>query len=126
MGSSKRERILGMLDGERTGEAFCTNILSSFTWEQMVAADVYWPDAHTNPELMVKLAETQYTVLGFESVRAGFCTTVMAEALGAEINMGTKRTQSPPYVTKPAFENLDEFVVPPNLALAEAVSSIVN
>lgn len=113
MASSKREKILRMLDGERTGEVFCSHVLSACTLEQMGALSVYWPDAHTDPELMVKLAESMYTMLGFEGVRNAFDTAIEAEALGAKVNMGD-RTHTV-YVTKPAFNDPNSFRVPQNL-----------
>ena len=113
MGASKRERILRMLDRERTGEVFCSSMVTSVTWDQMNALDVYWPDAHTDPDLMVKLAESQYTLLGFQSVRSGFDTGLEAEAFGADLNMGSK--DSNVYIKKPAFDDPDSFNVPPNL-----------
>jgi len=110
---SKRERILKLLDGERTREVFCSCNVTAVTHYQMEAVSAYWPDAHTNPDLMVKLAESQHTVLGFDSVRSGFDVGIEAEAFGAEVNMGNRETNV--YVTKPAFDSPDSFVVPPNL-----------
>jgi [methyl-Co(III) methanol-specific corrinoid protein]:coenzyme M methyltransferase len=113
MESSKRGRILRMLDGERTGEIFCSCNLTTVTWDTMDAIGVYWPEAHMDPELMVKLGESQYTLLGFESVRSGFDVGTEAQALGAEVNMGGRSSNV--YVTKPAFDDPDSFAVPQNL-----------
>jgi [methyl-Co(III) methanol-specific corrinoid protein]:coenzyme M methyltransferase len=113
MESSKRERILKLLDGERTEEKFCSCHLTSVTWDQMDAVNVGWPEAHTDAELHVKLAETAYTLLGFEGVRSGFDVGLEAEAFGAEINMGGR--ESNVYVTRHAFDDPDSFHIPPNL-----------
>ncbi|MCK4817727.1 MtaA/CmuA family methyltransferase [bacterium] len=110
--STVRERILNMLDGERTGEMFCSCHLTSVTTAQMEAINVYWPDAHLDPDLHVKLAESQYTLLGFQSVRSGFDVGIEAESLGAEVNMGSK--DSNVYVTKPAFDEPESFFIPEN------------
>jgi [methyl-Co(III) methanol-specific corrinoid protein]:coenzyme M methyltransferase len=113
MESSIREKMLRMLDGERTGEVFCSSNLSVYTWEQMGIVNAFYPEAHSDPDVMVRLAESQHTVLGFQSVRTGFCTTVEAEAFGAQVIMGDK--ESLPYVVKPAFNEPDAFIVPSNL-----------
>ena len=113
MESSKRERILRMLDGERTGEVFCSCSVTAVTLDIMEALNVYWPEAHTDPDLMVKLGEAQYTLLGFDSVRSGFDLGLEAQALGAEVNMGSRDRNV--YITKPAFDDLDSFAIPPNL-----------
>ncbi len=110
---SKKERILKMLDGERTEEKFCTCTRTCVTWDQMDAINVSLPAAHLDPDLMVKLGESQYTLLGFEGVRSGFDVGTEAEAFGAETNMGGR--ESNVYVTKPAFDDPDSFAVPPNL-----------
>ena len=113
MEMSKREKILRMLDGERTGEMFCSCHLTAATLDQMDAVKVYWPDAHMNPNLMVKLAESQYTLLGFEGVRSGFDVGLEAEAFGAEVNMGSKDRNV--YVTKHPFSSAESFAIPSNL-----------
>ena len=46
-----------------------------------------WPEAHTNPELMAKLAIANYELSGLEAVRLPYCLTVLGEAMGCEINM---------------------------------------
>lgn len=113
MESSKRERILKMLDGERTGEVFCSCNVTAVTLDIMDALNVYWPEAHMDPDLMAKLGEAQYTLLGFDSVRSGFDLGLEAQALGAEVNMGSRDRNI--YITKPAFDDLDSFAIPPNL-----------
>lgn len=110
---SKREKILRMLDGERTGEMFCSCHLTAVTLDQMDAIKVYWPDANMDPDLMAKLAETSYTLLGFEGVRSCFDVVLEAEALGAEVNMGSRDKFM--YVTKHPFSDPDSFAVPPDL-----------
>jgi [methyl-Co(III) methanol-specific corrinoid protein]:coenzyme M methyltransferase len=113
MKSSDRERILNMLDGERTGEVYCSCNVTAVTLGQMEAVKAYWPDAHTDPDLMVKLAESQHSLLGFQSVRSGFDVATEAEAFGAEINMGSREGNV--YVTKPAFGDPDSFARPDGL-----------
>jgi len=113
MQNTKREKILRMLDGERTDEKFCSCHLTSVIWDAMDTVNVGWPEAHLNADLHVKLAETSYTLLGFEGVRAGFDVGLEAETFGAKTNMGGR--ESNVYVTKHAFESPDDFKVPQNM-----------
>ena len=113
MEESVRQRILRMLDGERPSEVFCSCHLTCVTWDQMDAINVCLPDAHMDTDLMVKLAESQHTLLGFQSVRSGFDVCIEAQAFGAEVNMGSR--ESNVYLTKPAFDDPDSFAVPPDL-----------
>jgi len=39
---------------------------------------------------MAKLAIANYELSGLEAVRVPYCLTVLAEAMGCEVNMGTK------------------------------------
>lgn len=49
-----------------------------------------WPEAHSNSELMAGLAAGIYEQGGFENFGVPFCMTVEAEAMGAEVFLGTK------------------------------------
>ncbi|MFH0845263.1 MAG: uroporphyrinogen decarboxylase family protein, partial [Pseudomonadota bacterium] len=113
MESYKCSKILRMLDGERTGEVFCSPNISVPTWDIMDAINVHFPDAHMVTDQIVKLAESSYTLLGFDSIRSGSDIGVEAHALGAEVNMGGR--ESFVYVTKPAFDDPEAFDVPSNL-----------
>jgi len=80
----------------------------------MDATGAAWPEAHSNPEMMVKLSYAGHEIAGLEAVRLSYCLTVLAEALGCEIDMGTKNRQ--PYISKhPLSESIDGFALPENL-----------
>lgn len=49
-----------------------------------------WPEAHTDSLLMADLAAGIYEIGGFENFGVPFCMTVEAEAMGAQVNMGTR------------------------------------
>jgi len=53
---------------------------------------VRWPEAHTDPALMAKLAGGAHSLLGFDAVRVPFCQTIEAEALGVPVHIGTHDT----------------------------------
>ncbi|CAB1245034.1 methylcobamide:CoM methyltransferase MtbA [Clostridium sp. MT-14] len=49
-----------------------------------------WPRAHVDEKFMAELAAGIYEYGGFENVGVPFCMTVEAEAMGAEISLGSK------------------------------------
>jgi len=65
-----------------------------------------WPDAHVNADAMARLAAGMHEFAGVENLGAPFCMTVEAEALGAEVCLGTKETE--PRVTTYAMDDLRE------------------
>ena len=73
-----------------------------------------WPEAHTNPELMAKLAIANHELSGLEAVRVPYCLTVLVEAMGCEINMGTKNRQ-PSVTAHPYPKDLEGAAVPADL-----------
>lgn len=78
----------------------------------MKACGSSWPEAHSDPQKMATLGCAQADYFGLESVRAGFCLTEEAEALGCPINMGTA-TSSPmlkghPFTYNPMKKIYDE------------------
>lgn len=59
----------------------------------METSGAWWPDAHRDPEKMVKLALAAHEVAGIESVRVPFCGSVEAEAIGCEMTGWDKDRQ---------------------------------
>ncbi len=80
--------------------------LTTPTIDQMEAVNAFWPDAHSDVDLMVKLAAAAYEVAELRGIKVPFELTVEAEAFGSELNMG--KTGRNPYVIKPAFEDMDQ------------------
>ena len=98
-----RDRVLAAMRMEELDRPPVAVFTQSATIGQMEALDVYWPDAHFNPKLMAKLSAGQVEVLGFEAVRATFCLTAEAEALGATVDPGVKNSQ--PMLKNHPFKN---------------------
>jgi [methyl-Co(III) methanol-specific corrinoid protein]:coenzyme M methyltransferase len=63
---------------------------------------------------MAKLAIANYEVSGLEAVRVPYCLTVLAEAMGCEVNMGTKNRQ-PSVTAHPYPKDLEGMEMPENL-----------
>ena len=88
-----KERVLSALLGERRGGVVASCVTQVGTVEAMEKLNVFWPEAHKDPEKMVELGASLYKLVGLETCRVPFCLTVQAEALGCEVSMGTKDRQ---------------------------------
>jgi len=55
----------------------------------MLKSGCFWPEAHTDPEKMAGLTYALNEAGGFENYGVPFCMTIEAEAMGAEVNMGS-------------------------------------
>ena len=89
MGTTKKERVLGVLWGEKEKVA-ALSVCQYATYELMEKTGAYWPEAHYEAEPMAKLAAGGATVIGLGAVRVPYCQTVEAEIYGAKIKDGGK------------------------------------
>ena len=90
------------------------------------------PEADSNPEKMAKLASSLHTVAKLEVIRIPFDVTVVGEALGCQIDIGTK-ARTPSIITHPFEKDPAEFDVPVDLlekgrihVVMEAISLLKN
>ena len=89
MGKTKKERVLGILHGEKEKIA-AISVCQYATYELMEKTGAYWPEAHYEAEPMARLAAGGATVIGLGAVRVPYCQTVEAEIYGAKIKDGGK------------------------------------
>lgn len=109
-----KTRLLAALEGKPVDKVPVCSVTQTGIVELMDKVGAPWPEAHTNPELMAKLAIANYELSGLEAVRLPYCLTVLGEAMGCEINMGTKNRQ-PSVTASPYPKNLDGAAVPADL-----------
>ncbi|TQS85220.1 MAG: hypothetical protein A3208_04575 [Candidatus Methanoprimaticola hominis] len=112
MTMSCRDRVLAALKQESLDRPPVAIFTTCDTIGMMHACGSSWPEAHSDPEKMATLGCAQADYFGLESVRAGFCLTEEAEALGCPIDMGTA-TSSPmlkghPFTYNPMKKIYDE------------------
>lgn len=112
MSMTCRERVLRALKQEPMDRPPVAIFTTCDTIGMMKACGSSWPEAHSDPEKMATLGCAQADYFGLESVRAGFCLTEEAEALGCPIDMGTA-TSSPmlkghPFTYNPMKKIYDE------------------
>lgn len=109
-----KTRLLAALEGKPVDKVPVCSVTQTGIVELMDEVGAPWPEAHTNPELMAKLAIANYELSGLEAVRLPYCLTVLVEAMGCEINMGTKNRQ-PSVIEHPYPKSLDGAAIPADL-----------
>jgi [methyl-Co(III) methanol-specific corrinoid protein]:coenzyme M methyltransferase len=109
-----KTRLLAALKGEPVDKVPVCSVTQTGIVELMDTVGAPWPESHTNPELMAKLAIANYELSGLEAVRLPYCLTVLVEAMGCEINMGTKNRQ-PSVTAHPYPKDLEGASIPADL-----------
>lgn len=107
---TEKERLDRTLRHEEVDRPPCIcpgGMMNMITTELMDVCGVTWPEAHTDAELMAKLALASYEQGCFENVGVPFCMTIEAEEMGAEVTMGTKNFE--PHVTAYAGNSVKEW-----------------
>lgn len=102
MQARARERVYRSLSGEKADRTPVLSATQTGTLELMKVTGAFWPDANYDPRQMVELSVAAHSVVGFEAIRIPFCLTVLAEALGCEIERGREDRQ--PAVSKTLFD----------------------
>lgn len=106
-----KTRLLAALKGEAVDKVPVCSVTQTGIVELMDVVDAPWPESHSDAELMAKLAIANHELSGLEGVRVPYCLTVLAEAMGCEINMGTKNRQ-PSVTDHPYPKKLDDIAMP--------------
>ncbi|RLE53586.1 MAG: methylcobamide--CoM methyltransferase [Candidatus Methanomethylicota archaeon] len=119
-----RDRVLNAFLGKSVDRVPATCVNQTGTVEFMEATGAKWPEAHRDPELMVKLAMAAYELAGLETARIPYGLTVLAEALGAGDEMGTIDRQ-PSVKLSPSSPGLGDFQIPDNLLELKRVAVVL-
>jgi len=119
-----KTRLLAALEGKPVDKVPVCSVTQTGIVELMDEVGAAWPEAHTNPELMAKLAIANYELSGLEAVRLPYCLTILGEAMGCEINMGTKNRQ-PSVTASPYPKNLDGAAVPADLLQRNRIPAVL-
>ncbi|MDD4750083.1 MAG: uroporphyrinogen decarboxylase family protein, partial [Methanosarcinaceae archaeon] len=73
-------RLLAALKGEAVDKVPVCSVTQTGIVELMDKVGAAWPKAHSNAELMAKLALSNQELSGLEAVRVPYCLTVLVEA----------------------------------------------
>lgn len=110
MSMNEKERMKKAMHGEQTDRPPCIcpgGMMNMITTDLMDAAQVSWPEAHLDAQMMADLALANYEQGCFDNVGVPFCMTIEAEGMGAEVTMGSKVYE--PHVTGYAIESVTEW-----------------
>ena len=107
---TEKQRLLNLLDQKESDRPACIcpgGMMNMITANLMERSGVYLPAAHRDGEQMAKLARSVAEENCFENVGVPFCMTVEAEALGAEVELGSEIIE--PRVTSYAIQSAAEW-----------------
>jgi len=105
----QKKRLLSKLNREPVDRApfICPGgMMSMVVTGVMDQCGSSWPEAHTDPAKMAALTLGANRLAGVENTGVPFCMTVEAEAMGAEITLGAKRSE--PRVTAYAMKSFGD------------------
>jgi [methyl-Co(III) methanol-specific corrinoid protein]:coenzyme M methyltransferase len=105
-----KERLLLVLAGKTVDRPPCIcpgGMMNMIVEDVMDLTGKTWPEAHTNSRMMADLAAGLYENGGFENFGVPFCMTVEAEAMGAQVNMGTRINE--PRVTAYPLQSVEDW-----------------
>jgi len=126
-----KERLLKALNREPVDKVPVVSVTQTAIVDLMDQTGAEWPEAHSDAEKLATLAVASHEIAGLEAVRYPYCLTVLAEAMGCEVNMGTKNRQ--PSVTDHPYKDVDNLVMPDDLlsngripAVLEATKIIID
>ncbi|WP_342766027.1 methylcobamide:CoM methyltransferase MtaA [Methanolobus sp.] len=126
------KKFQDILDGKKVNPPLTGTVTTSPILDLMEISGSSRPEADSNPEKMAKLASSLHTVAKLEVIRIPFDVTVVGEALGCQIDIGTK-ARTPSIITHPFEKDPSEFDVPVDLlekgrihVVMEAISLLKN
>lgn len=105
-----KARFLRALRHEPVDRPPVTAVATGITVGMMERVGIFWPEAHHDVDLMVRLAEAVWTVTQIECIKLPFGMTIEVEALGAPINFRTRDTL--PSEARHIFNHPDELTLP--------------
>ncbi|MBI3978441.1 MAG: MtaA/CmuA family methyltransferase [Chloroflexi bacterium] len=107
-----RERVLNALAGGRVDRPPVASPTSVATVELMDMVGAPFPQAHRDPVLMARLAETSCTVLGFDAIMPVFSIIQESSALGCDIQWEEKDNWPTVRMANPIWSGPEDITVP--------------
>ncbi|ADE35546.1 methylcobamide:CoM methyltransferase MtaA [Methanohalophilus mahii] len=111
MQSGLRENLLNVLAGKEEGLIPVLSVTQTATNGLMETTGAFWPQAHSSAFQMAELSLAAHTVGGLEAISYPFCLTVLAEAAGCEIDLGTIN-RPPEVISHPFAEKVENPDIP--------------
>jgi [methyl-Co(III) methanol-specific corrinoid protein]:coenzyme M methyltransferase len=118
-----RDEVLSALRGEAVGKVPASSVTQVGIVQAMEQIGAVWPQAHYDPEKMARVGTALYKMAGLKTARIPFCLTVEAEAMGADINIGTIDKQ--PSIARHPFAEADQVAIPPDFLYRGRIQSVL-
>ena len=121
-----KERLHRILAGEKVDRpaGICPGgMMNMVTEEQMQEIGVFLPAAHSDARMMADLAKAVYERDCFENCGVPFCMTIEAEAMGAEVEMGSAIVE--PHVSVYAIDKLEEYTTLKEIDITQGREKVV-
>jgi [methyl-Co(III) methanol-specific corrinoid protein]:coenzyme M methyltransferase len=123
---SPKERLNKVFSGEKVDRPPCIcpgGMMNMVTTELIEEAQIQFPEAHMNAQMMADLAAAVYENGCFENYGVPFCMTIEAEDFGAKIDMGTKICE--PHVVEYAIDSVKEWKKIPEINYKAGRAAVV-
>jgi MtaA/CmuA family methyltransferase len=120
---SPKRRFLTALLGGKPDRIPVGNVVSVATVDQMQQVDAWFPEAHSDAELMARLAAAGHMLLGYDTVMPVFSVTQEAAALGCEVDWG--QADQMPTVRSNPFAHVDDFTIPQGWLQASSIQVVL-
>jgi uroporphyrinogen-III decarboxylase len=121
--NSYNKVISALKDQSEVAETPVINSVGTYTQQFMELEDAYWPEAHRNPDKMVKLASAAHRLCGLDNITVPFDLVVEAEILGAPINYHDGKLQWPS-VKNFKIKEISDITIPSDITSVGRVSVI--
>jgi MtaA/CmuA family methyltransferase len=121
---SPRRRFMRALLGGKPDRMPAGNVVSVATVDQMRMTNAWFPEAHSNPETMARLAAAGHEILGFDTAMPVFSVVQEAAALGCEVQWGGP--QEMPTVRTHPFAIANEFSLPEDWIHSPSIQVILD
>lgn len=121
-----KNRLLRAMNRQEVDRPPCIcpgGMMNMVTRDMMTNIGVGWPDAHTNPKLMARLATAACESGCFENYGLPFCMTVEVEGMGAKVDMGSMIYE--PHVVGYAINSVEEWASLPALDVHSGRAKVV-
>lgn len=108
--ATPKELLLSVLGGsaaDRPPFVIPGGMMNMAVTEAMERLKCGWPEAHTDPARMARLARGMADLGSLDNVGVPFCMTVEAESMGAEVYLGTWETE--PRVVRYPLERVEDW-----------------
>lgn len=119
-----RQRILEALRRQPTDVVPVGNAVSIATVHLMEATGCYFPEAHTDAEVMAGLAAAGHEILGLDTIAPVFSVQHEADALGCEVDWG--RVDLMPECTVHPCRRVEDIRLPADLLTHPAIVVVLD